>query len=60
NAQETTEVVGGFYSSSYFSSKYAEVLQNNSNITNQAAITFYGDASNSNTTDQSNSGNVYQ
>jgi hypothetical protein len=59
NAQETTEVVGGFYYG-YGSYKYAEVFQNNYNETNQAALTYFGDASNSNTTDQSNSANVYQ
>jgi hypothetical protein len=61
NAQETTEVVGGYYYGyGSYSDKFASVFQNNYNETNQAALSYYGDASNSNTTNQNNSANIYQ
>jgi hypothetical protein len=57
NAQETAEVVGGFYIDA---SKYASVLQSNFNKTTQVAFGGYGDTYNTNDTDQDNKVDISQ
>jgi hypothetical protein len=66
NAQETTEVVGGYWYGGYYSSYYSDndfavVDQVNANYTQQAALGgYFGDTYNSNSTSQNNSANIYQ
>ncbi len=66
NAQETTEVVGGYYYGGYYSSYYSDndfavVDQVNANYTQQAAFGgYFGDTYNDNYTSQNNSANIYQ
>jgi hypothetical protein len=66
NAEETTEVVGGYYGgyySSYYSfdDDFAAVQQGNFNATEQVALGgYFGDTYNTNSTSQNNSANIYQ
>jgi hypothetical protein len=62
NDSETADVVGGYgYYGGYYSDKYANVYQNNSNETTQVAFGgYYGDINQNNSTNQSNSANIYQ
>jgi hypothetical protein len=60
NDSQTADVVGGYGYGGY-SSKWADVWQNNSNYTTQVAFGgYYGDIKQDNDTDQSNSANIYQ
>ncbi len=57
NAQETSEVVGGYWYGGYGDySKFASIAQQNNNSTFQVAL----GGSNYNYTDQDNDANIYQ